>query len=227
MTGSTGAIRPPSSASIRRLGRQIGRQVSFRRMPDIFPVGTTWLDQVTLTIALVGIYVAVVGVFLAIRRDRRESKLGIRVDVALVPGFDVVAILMTNTGRRTVTVQRARLLSRRDPDSVGFERWHDVNARMSTTGLPQSDPALPTTLEPGGPSGHVAAGASAIKSALFPALPEWALCEDSFGNSYWGNVPPDVQAAIKATKRQVPGPVDDYNSPTWIDIDDDVEESGA
>ena len=191
-------------------------------MPQVFPVGTTWLDQVTLEIAVGGFAVGGIGLFLAIRRDRRESKLGVRVDVAIVPGFDLVAILMTNIERRTVTIQRARLLVRRDPELVGFERWHDVNLRKSTAGIPQSDLALPATLEPGGPSAHVEAGASAIKSAFFPALPEWALCEDSFGNRYWGRVPPDVQAAIKSTKRQVPGPNDEYNQPTTLEIEDDV-----
>jgi len=57
---------------------------------------------------------------------------------------------------------------------------------------------------------------------FFPAVPEWAVCEDSYGNRYWGRVPDEVKAAIKAAKRQVQGPVDDYGQPTWIDVEDDV-----
>ena len=48
------------------------------------------------------------------------------------------------------------------------------------------------------------------------------MCEDSYGNRYWGRVPDEVKAAIKAAKRQVQGPVDDYGQPTWIDVEDDV-----
>lgn len=193
-------------------------------MPNILPAGTTSLDLITLVIAVVGLVVAVVGAFLAIRSDRRESKLGVRVDVALVPGFDAVAIVMTNTERRPVTVARVRLLASRDPDAAGFERWRDVNVRRSSGGLPLSDPALPTTMEAEKPISNVVAGTRAIKEALYPAVPAWALCEDIFANQYWAKVPLDVQAAIKATKRQVPGPVDDYNHPTWVDIEDDHSE---
>lgn len=192
-------------------------------MPNIVPAGTTWLDLVTLVIAALGAVVAVVGLSLAVRRDRRESKLGLRVEVGLVPGMNSVAVVMTNTERRVVTVQRARLLVRRDPDSPAFERWHDVNLRHSSSGVPLSDPPLPKTVEPENPIFNVVASSATIKSALFPAIPAWALCEDILGNRYWGQVPPDVQAAIKATKRRVPGPVDDYNDPTWIEIEDDVE----
>jgi hypothetical protein len=193
----------------------------------MLPEGTTWLDLVTLTIAVVSGIVAVVGAFLAIRSDRRESKLGVRVDVARVPNFPLVAIVMTNTERRTVTIQRARLLASRASDATDFERWQDVNVRRSPSGIPLSDPALPKTLEPASPSYAVVAGASTIKSAFYPALPAWAEGEDTLGNRYWGEVPPDVQAAIKATKRQVPGPVDDYNMPTWVEIEDDVAEPSA
>jgi len=192
-------------------------------MPNIFPTGTTWIDLATL----VGVVVAAVGVVLAARRDRRESKLSVRVEVAVVPDAGLVAIVMTNTERRPVAIQRARLLTRRHPDSIGFERWHDASLRTGSGGLPRSEPALPKTLTSEKPIYWVVAGPRAIKSALFPTLPTWALCEDIFGNRYWAKVPPDVQAAIKATKRQVPGPVDDYNMPTWIDIEDDVAEPSA
>jgi hypothetical protein len=68
----------------------------------ILPTGTTWLDLLTLAIALGGFG-------LAFWRYRRESKVGLRVEVGFVEsGNDgVVAVVMTNTERRTVTVDRA------------------------------------------------------------------------------------------------------------------------
>lgn len=194
----------------------------------IFPAGTTPLDVVTLSIAIAGVLIGIAGVLLAVRRDRRESKLGVRVQVGVTPptmGPVLVVVAMTNTERRTVTIQSVALHVRHDEASPRFDRWQDVNVRSERRdGLPfpKSDPALHRTLEPGSATYGVRASASDVKARLFPAVPEWAVCEDSYGHRYWGPVPDDVKAAIKATKRQAPGPLDAYGQPAFIDIEDDV-----
>lgn len=177
-------------------------------------------------IAIAGVLIAFVGVWLAVRRDRRESKLGVRVDVGVTPpsvGPVLVVVAMTNTERRTVTIQSVALHISHDLASPRFDRWHDRNVR--TEGgfpVPKSDPPLPRALDPGSETYAVVASARDVKARLFPALPDWAVCDDSYGNRYWGRVPDDVKSAVKATKRQVPGPDDDYGQPTWIDVEDDV-----
>ena len=62
-----------------------------------------------------------------------------------------------------------------------------------------------------------------MKSAFHPEVPEWVFTVDTYRNVYWGRVPEDVQAAIRATKRRIRGPEDDYNHPTAIEIPDDAE----
>lgn len=194
------------------------------------PAGTTSLDIVTLLIAIAGVLIGIAGVLLAVRRDRRESKLGVRVQVGVTPpamGPVLVVVAMTNTERRTVTTQSVALHVRHDEASPRFDQWQDVNVRSERRNgfpfsFPKSDPALPRTLEPGSATYGVRASASDVKARLFPAVPEWAVCEDSYGNRYWGPVPDDVKGAIKATKRKGPGPLDDYGQPTFIDVEDDV-----
>lgn len=192
------------------------------------PAGTTSLDIVTLLIAIAGVLIGVVGVLLAVRRDRRESKLGVRVDVAVTPpsmGPILVVVAMSNTERRTVTIESVALHVSRDLASPRFDRWHSRNVRIERQDgfpLPKSDSPLPRTLDPGSETYAVGASARDVKARLFPAVPEWAVCEDSYGNRYWGRVPDDVKTAIKATKRQVSGPDDGYGQPTWIDVEDDV-----
>jgi hypothetical protein len=186
------------------------------------------LDIVTLLIAIAGVLIGVAGVLLAVRRDRRESKVGVRVDVVVTPpsmGPVLVGVAITNTERRTVTIQSVALHLRRDLASSRFDRWQSRSVRyaLPTEFLkPTADPALPHTLEPGSETYAVRASARDVKTRFFPAVPEWAVCEDSYGGRYWGLVPDEVKAAIRAAKRQVQGPVDDYGQPTWIDVEDDV-----
>ena len=153
---------------------------------------------------------------------------GIRVDVAVTNqsmGPVLVVVAMTNTERRTVTIGDVALQVSRDLASPRFDRWHSRNVRIERQDgfpLPRSDAPLPMTLDPGSATYAVVASPSGVKARLFPAVPAWAVCEDSYGNRYWGRVPDDVKSAIKSAKRQVPGPDDDYGQRTWIDIEDDV-----
>jgi hypothetical protein len=103
---------------------------------DLLPTGTTWLDILTLLIALGGFVIAVTGFALAFWRYRRESRVRIRVEVGIVQsGVDgVIAVVMTNTERRTVTVERAGLRTSKNTNSTVFERWHSVNIRRSQSG---------------------------------------------------------------------------------------------
>jgi len=183
---------------------------------NFLPPGTTWLDIVTLVIA-------VGGLVLAVWRYRRESRVGVRVEIGLVPGQDAVAVIMTNTERRTVTADRAGITTKKSADGKLFERWHSVNVRRSESGLPLGDVALPKTLDPGGKPYGVVGSLRSIKSAFHPEVPSWAFCVDTYRNVYWGEIPEDVRAAIRETKRRITGPDDDYGSPTAIEIPDDAE----
>jgi hypothetical protein len=64
------------------------------------PAGTTWLDIVTLVIA-------VAGFLLAFWRYRGETIIGVRVEVGVIEG--VLVVVMTNVERRVVTIERAGL----------------------------------------------------------------------------------------------------------------------
>ncbi len=185
---------------------------------NFLPSGTTWLDLATLGIA-------VAAVVLALWRYQRESKVGIRVEVGLAESGDdgALAVVLTNTERRTVTVARVGIAVTRDTDGMVFERWHSVNLRRSESGFPLGDQALPKTLDAGGTPYGVVAGVRSVKSLFHPAVPTWAFCVDIYRNTYWGQIPEDVQAAIRATKRRINGPDDDYGRPTAVEIADDVE----
>ena len=185
---------------------------------NFLPSGTTWLDLATLGIA-------VAAFTLAFLRYRRESKVDVRVEVGLVRNGDdgVLTIVLTNTERRNVTVERAGITAAKNANGVVFERWHSVNVRRSQSGLPLGDAALPKTLDAGSVPYGVLAGVRSVKSAFHPAVPAWAFCVDTYRNTYWGQVPADVQASIRATKRRIAGPNDEYGQPTAIEITDDVE----
>ncbi len=149
---------------------------------DFLPTGTTWLDITTLVIALGGLAIAVAGFGLASWRYRRESRVGVRVEFGLVPISrpGTLAVVLTNTERRTVTIERAGIVAIRDATGVVFERWHEVNLPRSRSGLPLSDPALPKTLEPGGKPYGVIAGLASVKSTFHPDVPAWAFCVDTY-----------------------------------------------
>lgn len=83
------------------------------------PTGTTWLDLFTLVIAGLGLAVAVVSLAIAIaslllgiRRDRRESRTSLRVEVLV--GAGVVILRVTNVAQRRVTAQRTFLAPGRE-----------------------------------------------------------------------------------------------------------------
>jgi hypothetical protein len=185
---------------------------------NLLPNGTTWLDLATLAIALAALA-------LGFWRYRRESKVGVRVEAGIVQaGNDgVIAVVVTNTERRTVTVDRAGLSATRNLDGPVFERWHSVNIRTSQSGLPLGDWPLPKTLDPGGLPYGVRASVRSIKAAFHPAVPEWVFAVDTYRNVYWGRMPEDVQAAIRAAKRRIKGPEDEDGHPTPIQIPDDAE----
>jgi hypothetical protein len=192
---------------------------------DFLPNSTTWLDLVTLGIALGGFAIAVAGFGLAFWRYRRESQVGVRVEVGISRSGDdgVIAVVMTNTERRIVTVNRAGITATKDTSGPVFERWHSVNVRRSQSGLPLGDTALPKTLDAGSAPYGVLAGVRSVKSAFHPTLPSWAFCIDTYRNTYWAQIPEEVLAAIRATKRRITGPDDDYGQPTPVEIPDDVE----
>jgi hypothetical protein len=177
---------------------------------NFIPPGTTWLDIATLGIALVGVAIAVAGFGLAFWRYRRESKVAIRVEVDWFEQGDrgVIVVVMTNTERRVVTVERAGITATKDADGVVFEHWFSTNP-------------IPKTLEAGSAPYGVLGSISTVKSAFYPAVPNWAFCVDIYRKTHWCRIPEDVQAAIRAAKRQIPGPDDEYGMPTTIDIDDD------
>jgi hypothetical protein len=192
---------------------------------NLLPVGTTWLDIATLGIALGGFLIAVVSLMLAFSRHRRETSVAVRVESGVVmAGNDgVIAVILTKTEFRTLTVSRVGIACRRDVSGLTFECWHSVNVRRREAGFPLGDAPLPKALEPGSAPYGVLAGVRSIKSAFHPIVPMWAFCVDTYRNVYWGPLPEDVQAAIRKTKRRVAGPDDDYGQPTAVEIPDDAE----
>jgi hypothetical protein len=115
------------------------------------------------------------------------------------------------------------MTTRRATKGMVFERWHEVNVRKTGSfGLLTSDAALPETLEAGSAPYGVRAGLRSVKSAFHPDVPAWAFCVDTYRNTYWGEVPEEAKAAIRATKRRIKGPEDDYGQPTAIEVEDDA-----
>ena len=183
------------------------------------PAGTTWLDVVTLVIAVLGFFGALVSLVLGVRTDRRESRTTLRVEVLV--GAGVLLFQVTNVAQRRVTAQRTGFAqSKRHDRGLTFIGWYDVNTRLSAAGRTIGDPAFPRTLEPGEPTYEAKAALHVVKEAFFPGVPLWAWCQDERGNAYWTRVPEVVRYAIRSTKRRIPGPADDYGQPTEVEIDD-------
>lgn len=181
--------------------------------------GTTGLDLFTLVIAGLGLVVAFVSLGLGIRRDRRESRTALRVEVLL--GAKVVIFRVTNMAQRRVTAQRTGFAqSKRDDRGLEFVGWDGRGASV-LGGRVNTHPAFPETLEPGAPAYVAKAPLHVVRAALGRDIPEWAWCEDERGNAHWTRVPAAVRSAIRSTKRRVPGPEDDYGQPTEVEVDDD------
>ena len=71
---------------------------------QLVPTGTTWLDLVTFAIAVVGLVIGCVGVSLAVRRDRRESKAQVAIDAH--PENNDLLLTFTNTSHRPLSITR-------------------------------------------------------------------------------------------------------------------------
>jgi hypothetical protein len=184
------------------------------------PAETTWLDLVTLAIAGLGFSVAVVSLLLGIRRDRRESRTTLRLEVLV--GAGVLLLHVTNVAQRRVTAQRTGFAkSKRDGRDMAFIGWLSANARPSK-GRRLGEPAFPETLEAGEPTYEAYALPHIVKGLHFPEVPAWAWCEDERGNAYWTRLPESVRDAIRSTKRRIPGPNDEYGQPAQIEIDDEA-----
>lgn len=180
------------------------------------PAGTTWLDLVTLVVAGLGFGIAVVGLVLGIRTDRRESRTALGVEVLV--GAGVVILRVTNIAQRRVTAQRTGFAqSKRDDRAVSFIGWDSPRG-----GRVLGEGAFPRTLDPGEATFETRAPLHVVKNAISPRNLEWAWCEDERGNPYWARVPEVVRDAVSSTKRRVPGPDDDYGQPTEVLIDDDA-----
>ncbi len=185
------------------------------------PAGTTWLDLVTLVIAVLGGLAAIVSLVLGIRSDRRESRTALRVEVLVEAG--VLLLRVTNVAQRRVTAQRTGFAqSKRDDRSVAFTWWNDVNTRISAAGWIIGEPPFSKILEPGVPTYEAKAPLYVVKGAQSPEVPLWAWCEDERGNAYWTRLRVSVRDAIRSTKRRIPGPNDEYGQPAQIEIDDEA-----
>lgn len=189
-------------------------------MFPLLPEGTTWFDIVTLAIAVLALY-------LTVRRDRRIEQVKVRVTTFLNPsplrygsGGRDLGIRLSNQARRTVTVERAGL-SVNERVEAAFEGFRQVNHRMSAGGsMSLSDPPLPKTLEPGDPAYIVNAPMHVVRRAFFREPPKWAWAEDTYGTVYWGRISRDLRGEVASTKRrkQVEDAMGGYSE---VEIEDD------
>jgi hypothetical protein len=183
------------------------------------PEGTTGLDLLTLLIALVGLY-------LTLRRDRQLGKVGVAMTVemtALLPNGPHLVVGVVNTERRTVTVEAAGLAIRKKDHGPDI-RWQDTNYRKADNFIGMtSDFPLPKTLEPGTPAYPVLVHLRTVKAAFFPNVPLWAWCQDNYGETYWERVPDDVQAAIRAVKRRIVTGQGEWGEDVLAEVEDDVD----
>jgi hypothetical protein len=184
------------------------------------PQGTTWLDLVTLGVAIGGVLIACLSLVLTVRRDRQLGRVGVGLAVE-TEGTELV-LRIVNTERRTVTAEKAGLTLSKHRDSPDSFPWNRINHRMGTF-VQLSDPPLPKTLDPGTPAYPLLAPLHRVRGAFFPDLPGWAWCEDSYGTLYWAPVPEPIRADIVATKRRKYGPTDEYGQPTIVEAEDNAE----
>lgn len=181
------------------------------------PQGTTWLDLVTLGIALGGIAIGSIGLVLTVRRDRQAGRVNLRLTAWTEGGSFVLRI--TNTERRTVAAERAGLSMTKQAGPLDPFDWDEVRTRVKAGAL-RGEPPLPHTLEPGDPAYPVKSPLYAVRGAFFPDGPRWAWCEDAYGTLYWEELPESVIATIRATKRQR-AVDDDYGGFRLEEIEDD------
>lgn len=153
-------------------------------MLNLLPNGTTWLDIATLVTAFAALA-------LTIRRDRALGRVGVSMR-ATVAG-DKVIVGLTNSERRTVSIEAAGIASRRSVG--GFEQWDATNHRIVGHML-VSDPALPVMLEAGAPTTELRAPLSRAKGTAASRssgldLVQGCLREDALGPRAVGRCPTD------------------------------------
>jgi hypothetical protein len=168
---------------------------------QLVPSGTTWLDLVTFAIAVVGLVIGCVGVTLAVRRDRRESKAQVAIEAH--PENDDLVVTFTNTSHRPLSITRAGFNARGDRSREPFTGWRSINLRTAG-GRVVGDPSLPSpALQPGDPPYPVRSPLHRLKWRFLDAPPERAWCEDERGNVYEARLSEAVRQTIRETKRRV------------------------
>jgi hypothetical protein len=117
-----------------------------------------------------------ISLFLTIRRDRKLTKVGLRLETTIEDQKLILRI--TNSELRAVTVEKAGLAVERSKTSP-FERWEGINPRLSTTGMMRlTDPPLPMRLDPGDGAYPVKAQLYLVKNWAHPRNPQWAWVQD-------------------------------------------------
>lgn len=179
----------------------------------------TQLDFTT-GLAIAGFLVALLSLWLTVRRDRAAGKVGVRLTVDMEPGDEETAarlvVRIANSERRTVTVERAGL-TRTKAKGKPFA-WDLVPPGGGEWWVPP----LAVTLDPGDPIYSLKGKMYLIRAAFFDRSPSWVWAENSNGGVDWARIPEPVRAAIHATKRRRPGTDDDYGRPSTVEIEDDV-----
>jgi hypothetical protein len=188
----------------------------------------TALELVTLGIAVAGLLIALVSLYLTLRRDRAAGRVRVRLVIKSKQGDyrgdpPFLDVNFANPERRTVTVQRAGLVLNKGDERQDWAGWRQLIRPGGFGGFgyavsPFSDGIL---LEPGAPSYSVRSSLYRIRGAFFPAVPRWVWCEDSIGGVYWEPIPSAALAAIEATKRkkrvEQPQPGELFS----VEVDDD------
>lgn len=99
-------------------------------LAGFLPPGTTWLDLATLAIAIAALA-------LTVRRDRALGKVGVSMRATVVG--DKLVVGLTNTERRTVSIEAAGVASHRSKG--GFEGWSVLRGiRQPLTALRKARP---------------------------------------------------------------------------------------
>lgn len=187
----------------------------------------TQLD-ITTAIALAGLAIAIVSLWLTLRRDRAAGRVGVRIVIEAgqsrhQDNAPELRVTFSNPERRTVTVQRAGLSVRRDARGRReFKGWDPVPA--PTYGGQFAGMLSPFAggilLGPGDPAHTVRARMYRVRGACFPDVAHWAWCDDSIGGIHWERVPSDVQAAIAVVKRHKLGTAESGGGRPSIEVED-------
>jgi hypothetical protein len=155
----------------------------------VLPSGTTWLDLVTLGVALSGVLIAFASLVLTFLRDREMGRVAVQIEVQR--RGESVVVQLTNFARRPVAIvaaglseSQSRFVLRSRGDVAPFTRWQIQGSSEQGSAEPFPTPPL----VPGDPPYELTAPVRAIQAHFGAKHPLWAWCEDVYGNTTWRQI---------------------------------------